>query len=74
MEKKRISIKEAATVLGVSEQFLRVWLRDENPPFGKAVKMSPKRWTYYINQKRLDQYVAGENESDDQRGKKKWKN
>lgn len=53
----RITVKEAAALMGVSEQFLRIGLRHGKFPFGTAVKMS-SRWSYYINTAQLLQYIG----------------
>lgn len=44
----RMTIRKAAKLMNVSEQFVRVGLQKGNLPFGYAVKMS-SRWTYYID-------------------------
>ncbi|NFO89187.1 hypothetical protein FDC58_12585 [Clostridium botulinum] len=56
MEKK-ISIKDAAEIMGKSQQFVRVGLQREILPFGKAIKMSSV-WTYYISPKLFHEYVG----------------
>lgn len=53
----KISISEAAKLLNVSPLFLRMGLRQGKFPFGVAVLM--KRWTYYINDQKLNQYLKG---------------
>ncbi|MDO6451886.1 hypothetical protein [Oceanobacillus profundus] len=53
-----IKIKEAARILGKSEQFIRIGLQQNIFPFGYAVKMSSV-WTYHISPKKLEDY-AGE--------------
>lgn len=58
--KNNISVKKAAEILGVSQQFVRVGLQRERLPIGTAVKMS-SRWTYHISPKLLKEYV-GEDE------------
>lgn len=45
---KNITIQKAARLMGKSEQFIRVGLRNNRFPFGSAVKLSSK-WTYYIS-------------------------
>lgn len=55
---ERVSIAQAADTLGVSEQFIRIGLREGNLPFGHAVKMS-SRWTYHISPELFNQYVGG---------------
>lgn len=54
---KKISVKKAAEILGVSQQFVRIGLQREQLPIGTAVKMS-SRWTYHISPKLLEEYVG----------------
>ena len=54
---KRIKVSEAAKILGVSSQFVRIGLQRGTLPIGTAVKMSSK-WTYYINPKKLADYIG----------------
>lgn len=49
MKKKRISIKEAAEILGMSENSLRPFIQQNKFYFGCAAKVSEQRWSYYIN-------------------------
>ena len=56
---KCISIRDAAEVLGKSEQFIRIGLQRGVLPFGSAVKMS-SRWTYYVSPQRFREYVGSE--------------
>lgn len=46
-----INIKpaEAAKLLGVTAQFIRVGLQRGRFPWGYAVQLSPKKYTYFIN-------------------------
>lgn len=62
----RVKIKEAAKLLDIPEQTLRVGLQRGLFPFGEAVKQS-ERYTYYINRKRLERWIGGEDngKSDD---------
>lgn len=46
--KKRLTVSETASLMGTSEQFVRMGLQLGKLPFGYAVKMSSK-WTYYIS-------------------------
>jgi len=48
MGKNRLSIKEAATLMEVSEQFVRVGLQNNKFPFGYAIR-NKTRWNYYIS-------------------------
>jgi len=52
-----ISVKEAAKVLGKSEQFVRIGLQRGLLPIGTAVKMS-SIWTYHISPKLLEEYTG----------------
>ncbi len=53
----KISVKEAAEILGVSQQFVRIGLQRGQLPIGTAIKMS-SRWTYHISPKLLQEYVG----------------
>ena len=53
---ERISVKEAASVLGVSEQFIRIGMQRGLLPIGTAVKL--KRWVYHISPFLLEQYTG----------------
>lgn len=55
---RKITVPEAAAIMGVTPQFLRLALQQGRFPFGAAVKM--KRWSYYINPEQFRKYVAGE--------------
>lgn len=56
---ERISVKKAARLLGVSEQFIRLGLQFGQLPIGYAVKMSSV-WTYHISPKQLFDYIGKE--------------
>ena len=58
MSIENIKIKEAAKLMGKSEQFIRVGLQQKIFPFGYAVKMSSV-WTYHISPKKLEEYIGG---------------
>lgn len=58
---RKLTVKEAAAMMGVTPQFLRLGLQQGRFPFGTAVKM--KRWSYYINASRFYDYLAGEKTS-----------
>lgn len=57
IEAKTISIKEASKLMGKSEQFIRVGLRNNRLPFGVAVQLSTQ-WTYYISPKLFYDYIG----------------
>ena len=56
---KKLTVPEAAAIMGVTPQFLRMGLRHGKFPFGVAVKMK-KRWAYYISADRFYAYLRGE--------------
>lgn len=57
-----VPIKKAADLMGISEQFLRVLIRNEKLPFAYAVKAEEtnKRYQYYINSKGLSEHIGKE--------------
>lgn len=54
---KRVSIKKAAKIMGTSEQYIRIGLRNNRFPFGSAVKLSTQ-WTYHISPKPFYEYIG----------------
>lgn len=58
-ELQTIPVKETAKQLGITEQALRMGLRQKLFPFGVAVKHE-KSYMYYIFEKRLEKYLDGE--------------
>jgi len=54
----RVTVKEAAERMGVSQQFVRIGLQRGLLPIGTAVKMSSV-WTYHISPGLLEQYLGG---------------
>lgn len=52
-------VSEAAKRLGMNTQTLRLALQQGRFNFGTAVKTSENRWTYYVNQTRLEKYLEG---------------
>lgn len=59
MEIGRILPTEAAMILNVSPQFVRVGMQQGKLPIGTAIKMS-SIWTYHISEKLLQEY-SGKN-------------
>ena len=57
---KKITVSQAADLLNVSQQFIRVGLQNGTLPIGSAVKMS-SRWTYHISEHLLEQYTGNKN-------------
>lgn len=46
--KNRLSVKDAANLLNISPQFVKIGLRQGILPWGYAIQMST-HWTYYIS-------------------------
>lgn len=59
MEVGRILPTEAAAILKVSPQFIRIAMQQGKLPIGTAVQMS-SIWTYHISEKLLEDY-SGKN-------------
>jgi hypothetical protein len=55
--KQKLTVVEAAKIMGVTPQFLRLGLQQHRFPFGEAVKM--KRWSYYINAEKFQRWMKG---------------
>lgn len=55
----KISVKQAAEIIGSSEQFVRVGLQYKDLPIGSAVQVGgKKRYTYHISPKLLRDYIG----------------
>lgn len=54
---RNISVKEAAEIMGKSQQFVRVGLQRGLLPIGTAVKLSSV-WTYHISPKLFYEYIG----------------
>lgn len=50
----RISVKQAAELMEVSEQFIRIGIQRGILKFGQAVKMSTQ-YTYFISREKFEQ-------------------
>ena len=55
----RMTVKEAAELMGVSELFIRFGIRNGTLPIGYAIKMSSK-WTFYIQRNKFEAFMRGE--------------
>ncbi len=53
----KISVEQAAEIMNVTPQFIRMGLRHGKLPFGVGIKMD-KRWSYYINTERFLAYMT----------------
>ena len=51
-----MNVREAAKILNMSPEFVRMGLQTQRLPIGTAVKMSSK-WTYHISEKKLYEYI-----------------
>ena len=56
MEAARLSVEDAAKLMGVTGQFIRVGLQQGIFPFGYAVKRG--RWSYYISPIKFTEYTG----------------
>ena len=54
IHENRISVAQAAELLGASEQFIRIGLQNKELPFGFAVKTSGQ-WTYVITKQKFEE-------------------
>lgn len=59
METGKIKVTEAAAILHVSQQYVRIGLQRGVLPIGTAIKMSSK-WTYNISPKLLADYSGAD--------------
>ncbi len=55
---KNMPIAEAAKIMGVSQQFIRIGLQLGKLPFGTAVKIGGYRYTYYISPQKFAEYIG----------------
>ena len=53
---KNLSCKEAASLMGVSVEFIHRGLQDGTLPFGAAVKL--EKWTYYISPVKFAEFTG----------------
>ena len=58
MKENKIKPEDAARILGVSVQTIRVGLQQKYFPFGWAIKTSPRRYTYAISPKLFEEYLG----------------
>lgn len=54
---EKIKVKDAAALLGVTEQFIRIGLQRGQLPIGSAVKFK-SRWSYHISPALLSAYIG----------------
>lgn len=54
----KITIRQAAEIMGVTPRFLQLALQQGRFPFGVGVEMDA--WAYYINTERFIRYMTGQ--------------
>ena len=59
----RVTVAEAAAILGVSKEYIRLAMQEKLLPIGSAAKMSSK-WTYHISPKLLAEYSGADVEAE----------
>lgn len=61
--KKNLTIKEVAKLLGKSEMFVRIGIQRNILPFGVAIKLPGReRYSYHIPPKAVYEYINGRGE------------
>ena len=61
MNKKNLTIKEVAKLLGKSEMFVRIGIQRNLLPFGVAIKLpNRERYSYHIPPNAVYKYLNGE--------------
>ena len=61
MEENKLTVVEAAEIMGVTQSFLREALIRDKFPFGTGITMSEgERRTFYINRKRFEKWMEGD--------------
>lgn len=55
MESNRLTIKEAAKAMGISQQFLRVGIQKGIFSFGTAMQLTGNKYVYYINKNHFEE-------------------
>lgn len=58
MKKDSMTVKEVAKRMDKSEMFVRIGLRNNQLPFGSAVKGSGS-WSYHISKQAFERYMFG---------------
>lgn len=52
---EKLTVQEAARLMGKSEMFIRIGLQRNILPFGYAVKTGKERWSYFISREKFRQ-------------------
>lgn len=58
MENNYLTVAEASELMGVSRQFIRVGLQKGILPFGYAVQISRKHYTYFISRQKFIEHTG----------------
>ena len=53
-----MTIEEASRLMGVSQQFVRAGLQKGILPFGYAVQVSARRFTYFISKQKFLEHTG----------------
>lgn len=69
----RITVKDAARLMGVSPQFVRIGMQRGLLPIGTAVKLSSV-WTYYISEAKLKEYTGAATPANRKKGRNNAEN
>lgn len=60
-DKKNMTIKEVAKLLGKSEMFVRIGIQRQLLPFGIAIKLPGReRYSYHISPNAVYEYIKGD--------------
>ena len=59
-----MTVAKAAEMMGVSQQFIRVGLQKGVLPFGSAVQITRKKFTYFISRQKFYEYLGIKGESE----------
>lgn len=54
----RLGVRDAAALMGVSAQYIRIGIQQGILPFGCAVKVGGERNTYYISPQKFAEYIG----------------
>lgn len=55
---QRVTVKQAAKELGVSEQFIRICMQRGELDIGLATKLTGNQYTYLITRGKLDAFIS----------------
>ena len=58
MDSERITVKEAASILGMTEDYIRYQMRKGTLPIGTAIRGKGKAYRYLIFKRKLDDFIG----------------